>query len=104
MTARISRASEQEIIDAYEAWDPQSTSIDDLAKSLHTSKQTIYTTLHRNNVPLKSARDAAGKVQVPDVMLDRMADRALTVILEELVFLRNENAELRERLGEDPRV
>src|ERR1700682_3600844 len=88
MPKRLSEAKEEEILRAYEQWDPETLSVDELVEELDIAKPTLYLVLGRHNVTPKTARrwsaeTEATKAIVPDAMLDRMADNALRVLLEE---------------------
>lgn len=101
MPGRLSEKRETEILEAYEAWDSDETTVDELCADLGIPRQTLYLVLNRHGIKPKSQRRGT---PVPDDLLDRMADKALETLLSELVELRNtvatleaENAKLRSR-------
>jgi len=83
---------DQEVIDAYEAWDGNSAdkSVDDLAGELNMSRQRLYQVLGKHNVPKKSSQGATFRSSksgndmfesVGRLVLDRLneAERELAV-------------------------
>lgn len=50
------REEEQRILNGYAAWDPRSSSTDELLDELHVTRATLYNVLQRNGVTPKTRR------------------------------------------------
>ncbi len=99
----------EEIINAYEAWDPDQESATKLADRLGISKARLYQVLEKEGIPPKARRPRDGTVASREVaflrveaerpLLDEMAERGVRSLLDELEALRLEVAEYRKRYG-----
>lgn len=101
--ARLTKDREMQILKAYDEWDPRKCTMVELAHSLDTSKQTIYTVLDRHGVERKTLQrrtrqagdqvaadlpeEIARMLQDPDLH-DRMARVALGALIDEVVETR----------------
>lgn len=98
-SSRLSRADEDRLIQAYKAWDPAESSVDELAAELGTSKTTLYNVLRRRGVLRKVQAARTDDARTLDLeLLDRMAEQALDVLLEQNYRLKQRVAELEEEL------
>ena len=104
----------EDIIKAYEAWDPNQESATELAGRLGISKARLYQVLEEEGVPPRArrprersipsrewaARESGANDQKwgPEVSTE-MAEAALRLILDELTALSTELAEYRRRFG-----
>lgn len=101
---RLTTARENEIILAYEAWDPEAMSVTELAASYGISRQGLYGVLRRNGVEPRSARNVGQRRPSPvltDELLDRMAQQALRALLDELETAKTRLAALLEHVALD---
>ena len=111
----------EDIIKAYEAWDPNQESATELAKRIGISKARLYQVLEEEGVSPKArrpkhktspdrvafARDWRGidsnpavlSIEVEGPLVEELAKRGVQAILDELETLRTEVAEYRERYG-----
>jgi hypothetical protein len=80
---RLTKAREDEIIQAYHAWDPGETSVDALTAELGIARQTLYRVLARRKIGLKSHVDP--QTGVADDLTIAMARQALSVLIDRLV-------------------
>ena len=110
MSRRLQKEREDEVVAAYVQWDGTEP-VDRFAARLGISKQTLYNLLRRRGVPTKTEQQIAARTGFGrhaagsgDDIYERMARRALQSILDENEQLRQENQELRQRLGEPPRA
>lgn len=104
MTRAQNRPTESEMVEAYEAWDPETSTVEEFARSQRISKQGLYLILRKRGIPTKREQAAMERRRAErpptlgemtkdvDALLDRIADGVLKSILEE-------NAELKARLG-----
>lgn len=105
--AKLGRARENEILEAYAEWDG-SGSVDDFAGGLSISKQTLYSVLRRNGVPTKTQEQTLRGVGVADktgqdVVIDRMAEFAIAELMrraDRTVIVEADNKRLRTLLSE----
>jgi hypothetical protein len=97
---RLSSGDEDAIIEAYQAWDPRSSSLDDLVAGLGIARQTLYRVIERRGVTLKSQERSSTDPHtgVADEITSAMSRQALTVLIDELVKARTERDELRAEL------
>ncbi len=103
----MSRA--EDIIKAYEDWDPDQESATELASRLGISKARLYQVLEEEGVPPKARRPREGtlasrevaylRVEAERTMLDEITERGVRSLLNELAGLREEVAEYRKRYG-----
>jgi AcrR family transcriptional regulator len=97
---RLTRAEEDRVIEAYNAWNPSDSPVDELARSLGISRQTLYRVIERRNVTLKSQVMGTDPITgVPDDLTLAMSRQALTVLIDELVSARRHITELEEQLA-----
>ncbi len=112
----------EDIIKAYEDWDPNQESATDLASRLGISKARLYQVLEKEGVSPKARRPKESTISTPyaaarsspilkepdfvfrgvDVersLVPDLAERGLQALLDELVALRDEVAEYRRRYG-----
>ncbi len=112
----------EDIIKAYEAWDPDQESATELASRLGISKARLYQVLKEEGVPPKARRPRESTISTGEVaFIDRgllkggdsvflgvevepslvpeLAERGVKALLDELVALRDEVAEYRKRYG-----
>ena len=91
----------EDIIKAYEAWDPDQESATDLASRLGISKARLYQVLEEEGVPPKARRPRVAylRVEAERTMLDEITERGVRSLLNELKELREEVAEYRKRYG-----
>lgn len=94
MARRFSKPREQEILSAYQEWNSDTETINELCARLDISRQALYSVLQRNDVPLKG-RDAQ-VLSRGDAITKEMAKSALMVLIEEVTKCRQINAELEE--------
>ena len=87
---------EQEILEAYEGWDPDELSITALVEELQISRQRLYNVLDKNQIIPKSKR-AVQTVQGD--ILSEMAEMALGYLLGQLQEGREELKAYRSRYG-----
>jgi hypothetical protein len=90
-TKRAAQERDDEILAAYEAWDPTTSTLQELAVELGISRSTIYNVLDRNGVEPKGQRpdpEAAVAAQRGDEILDRMAAMALDRLLDDVAVTR----------------
>lgn len=90
---------EKEILEAYEAWDPDEEKIAGLVDRLTISRQRLYDVLERNKVVPKSRRASPVTSQLNSDLLSEMAEMALGYLLGQLQDARDELAEYRARYG-----
>ena len=105
----------EDIIKAYEAWDPNQESATELASRLGISKARLYQVLEEEGVPPKARRprersisssryafardsDAGDQQWGPEVSTE-MAEAAMRLVLDELTALSSELAKYRKRYG-----
>ena len=102
----------EDIIKAYEAWNPDQESATDLANSLGISKARLYQVLEEESVPPKarrprersisSSRYAAARESddqwSPEVSTE-VVETVLRIALDELTALSSELAKYRKRYG-----
>lgn len=86
-TKRAPQERDNIILEAYEAWDPTQSTLQALADSLGVSRSTIYNVLERNQVEPKGQRPDGETIR-GDELMSRMADMALTRILDDLTECR----------------
>ncbi len=112
----------EDIIKAYEAWDPDQESATELAGRLGISKARLYQVLEKEGVSPKARRPrdtsiSTGKyafidrglledrdsvflgVEVERSLASELAERGVQALLDELETLRTEVAEYRKRYG-----
>ena len=110
----------EEIIEAYEAWDPDQESATELASRIGISKARLYQVLQEEEVPPKARRPkrkapseiaylrgwqemdrnpAALNIEVESPLVEELAERGVRALLDELEELRRELAEYQERYG-----
>ncbi len=112
----------EDIIKAYEAWDPNQESATELAKRIGISKARLYQVLEKEGISPKARRPrestiptvyAAARtsghlnepgsvfrgVEVEPSLVQDLAERGVQAFLDELVALRDEVAEYRRRYG-----
>jgi hypothetical protein len=96
----------EEIIKAYEAWDPDTESATELAEKLGISKARLYQVLQAKGVTPKTRIGVGAGIRATDrtpgydgALMSEMAEQALGFLLNEVVELRRELAEYRERYG-----
>ena len=91
---------EQEIIAAYEAWDPDEEGIGALVERLSISRQRLYDVLDRNSVIPKSKRGPErSSAGMESGLLAEMAEMALGYLLGQLQAARSELKEYRDKYG-----
>jgi hypothetical protein len=90
---------EQEIIDAYESWNPDESTVSDLVDRLGISRQRLYDVLDRNGVVPKSKRGPGAVGRIEGDMLNEMAEMALGYLLGQLQACRDELARYRQSYG-----
>ena len=104
----------EDIIKAYEAWNPDQESATDLASRLGISKARLYQVLEEEDVPPKARRprersisgrwaaaresDAGDQKWGPEVSTE-IAKGAMRLVLDELTALSSELAKYRKRYG-----
>jgi len=114
----MSRA--EEIIEAYEAWDPDQESATALAERIGISKARLYQVLEEEDVPPKARRPkrkisdevaslrswqetdskpSVLSIEVDSPLVEELAKRGVRSLLEELGRLRQEVAGYRKRYG-----
>lgn len=111
----------EEIVKAYEAWDPDQESATALAERIGISKARLYQVLEEEDVPPKArrpkrkastpevaylrgwqemdSRPAVLSIEVESPLVEELAERGVRALLDELEALRNELAEYRKRHG-----
>ena len=99
----------EDIIKAYEDWDPDQESATDLASRLGISKARLYQVLEKEGISPKARRPREGtlasrevaylRVEAERTMLDEITERGVRSLLDELKALREEVAEYRKRYG-----
>ena len=110
----------EEIIKAYEAWDPDQESATELASRIGISKARLYQVLQEEEVPPKARRpkkkassevaylrgwqeiDSSPSVlsiEVDSPLVEELAERGVRALLDELRELRDEVAKYRKRYG-----
>jgi hypothetical protein len=90
---------EQEIIAAYEQWEPDEQPISELVERLSISRQRLYGVLERNHIVPKSKRARTGMGMVDAPLMTEMAEMALGYLLTQLQEARDELARYREGYG-----
>ena len=115
----MSRA--EDIIKAYEAWDPDQESATDLASRLGISKARLYQVLEKEGVSPKARRPRDSSISTGEVdfirgpledrdsvflgveversLVQELAERGVQALLDELETLRTEVAKYRKRYG-----
>jgi len=100
---RLSPERRQEILDAYQAWDPSAESSDDLAKRLNTSKTTLYTLVRSAGLSMRGTTQTREETYGQAEHMARIALQTLLERLEELsrlsADLQAENDGLKEQLA-----
>lgn len=86
---------EKQIIDAYEAWDPESSSVNELADDIGISRQRLYQVLSKHHITPKTHRHGEGSTVIAEVQ-----ENALEFLLRKLEDARRELAEYRLRFGD----
>ena len=110
----------EEIIKAYEAWDPNKESATELASRIGISKARLYQVLEEEDVPPKARRPkrktspevaylsgwqetnskpAVLSIEVDSPLVEELAERGVRALLDELRELRDEVAKYRKRYG-----
>lgn len=101
MPKRFSEKQEREIVDAYRAWNETAENVEDLVTRLGVSKQSLYSILGRRGIPLKSRMNHSSSAEmISNELLDKMAEKALRLLLEEQVHHQNRIARLEAKLRE----
>jgi hypothetical protein len=98
-----------EVIRAYEAWDPESESVSALVDRLGISKARLYQILEKEGITPKARRPRGTTLAERGVsflwvdaqrsLLDEITERGVRSLFEELEELRDEVAEYRKRYG-----
>lgn len=86
MARRLSVQKERAIVEAYEAWDPGASTLEDLIAKTGVSRQTVYTVLRRHGIELKTVRPSQTSRAVEaerEAVLDGL-DRAMGTVLDRL--------------------
>ncbi|HEX7099316.1 MAG TPA: hypothetical protein VF377_08735 [Acidimicrobiia bacterium] len=90
---------EQEIIAAYDAWDPEVETVNELADRIGVSRSRLYEVLRRHNVELKTRTRSNVAPNIDSLLLQEMAENALSFLLTQLQQCRDELREYRDRYG-----
>lgn len=102
----------EEVLEAYEAWDPDIESASGLAQRLGISKARLYQILDEEGVTPKARRPRSGSLSqrvygasrsgpplLPDEQVDLAAEEAIAELLARFRELRSQLAEHRRRFG-----
>lgn len=90
---------EQDIIEAYESWDPDEKSVADLVEGIGISRQRLYGVLEKHRIVPKSKRSRQGMGLADQSLINEMAEMALGYLLTQLQEARQELAQYREAYG-----
>ena len=100
----------QEVLQAYEEWDPDQESSTQVAERLGISKARLYQILNEENITPKARRPrkrsladrhtAGRQTQKERDLLDELTERGVQSLLDELEELRRQVAAYREKYGE----
>lgn len=100
--ARVAMERSNQIVEAYEAWNPAETTIQDLVDSLGISRQRLYQVLDSRGVVPKQRRKKGDLPEVPSGLMAEMAEMALGYVIDQLHEARNELAAYRKAFGPLP--
>ena len=86
---RLTQAQRRRIADAYLAWDPSKMTLQQLADEHGVSRQTVYSVIQSFGIqpkmmPRAEDADVLDLRSLPAPIVDRMADRAVQALIEDM--------------------